>query len=214
MSAGFGIQPADPQLGRTCGRRGRTRTLVGQHRCLKSACLPSSITSAKKCPGRVEPSRPYGHCGLNAASIPTRVPGQKWWSRQEFNLRLPEFQSGALATELRDQERKGSRTPRPALTSTTGSSQVPAPLQASPSKRGRKGNRTLQAEQHRHTGRLASQSALSLEVSGRGSNPHAPCRHQLLRLARLPGFRHPDKNRSTMSRTRNDEAPPGLGQEG
>lgn len=122
----------------------------------------------------VEPSRPYGHCGLNAASIPTRVPGQKWWSRQEFNLRLPEFQSGALATELRDQERKeGESNPKASADLDLGSSQVPHHCRHH-LPRGRKGNRTLQAEQHRLYRPIGfPERASPLKCPERGSNPHA-----------------------------------------
>ena len=60
-----------------------------------------------------EPTRPKGHCALNAARLPFRHLGRvwcaiqkiadygvEWWAMEDLNLRPPRCERGALTTEL------------------------------------------------------------------------------------------------------------------
>ena len=71
-----------------------------------------------------EPTRPNGHCALNAARLPFRhlgwleakthnQRGTAWWAMEDLNLRPPRCERGALTTELTARFRSGSIIGRP-----------------------------------------------------------------------------------------------------
>lgn len=107
-----------------------------------------------------EPTRPCGHCDLNAARLPfrhlgTREPGQRpgllwsqsaWWAMEGSNLRPPRCERGALTTELT----------APCRWDTLNYRHTHTPAQASQAKEQHSHNcvllvRTTSFDAHRHT---------------------------------------------------------------